>query len=235
MSPLVLSGWYVQYMLILTPLCCLQVEELLYFSLSVAQLPDLSLWHHHYRVSAVQPRYWRWAGPHEIISMNSKWAGVLINMNPWKHEWFWRRLVGPPLSDYITCMWHVCTSMFSLLFCMLSPPPTLTLPLCLSSFPSLVSSMVCRRVCDLNFNISVCLPARLLGCCCPEILVFPPLDSQPCWFFPPSLSLSWQCNHIAKSQLHSVNHLNNLYKLKLSNESLIWLLWTGKLDIYSPL
>lgn len=115
------------------------------------------------------------------------------------------------------------------------PPPTLTLPLCLSSFPSLVSSMVCRRVCDLNFNISVCLPARLLGCCCPEILVFPPLDSQPCWFFPPSLSLSWQCNHIAKSQLHSVNHLNNLYKLKLSNESLIWLLWTGKLDIYSPL
>lgn len=122
MSPLVLSGWYVQYMLILTPLCCLQVEELLYFSLSVAQLPDLSLWHHHYRVSAVQPWYWRWAGLHEIISMNSKWAGVLINMNPWKHEWFWRRLVGPPLSDYITCMWHVCTSMFSLLFCMLSPP-----------------------------------------------------------------------------------------------------------------
>lgn len=115
------------------------------------------------------------------------------------------------------------------------PPPPLTLPLCLSSFPSLVSSMVCRRVCDLNFNISVCLPARLLGCCCPEILVFPPLDSQPCWFFPPSLSLSWQCNHIAESQLHSVNHLNNLYKLKLANESLIWLLWTGKLDIYSPL
>lgn len=126
MSPLVLSGWYVQYMLILTPLCCLQVEELLYFSLSVAQLQDLSLWHHHYRVSAVQPWYWRWAGIHEIISMNCKWAGVLINMNPWKHEWFWRRLVGPPLSDYITCMWHVCTSMFSLLFCMLSPPPPYT-------------------------------------------------------------------------------------------------------------
>ena len=63
----------------------------------------------------------------------------------------------------------------------------------------------------------------------------PPPRLNPVDFFPPSLSLNWRCNHIVESQSHSVNHLNNLYKLKLSNESLIWLLWKGRLNIYSPL
>lgn len=47
-------------------------------------------------------------------------------------------------------------------------PPPLSLILLLPG-----DSMVCRRVCDLNFNTAVCLPTRLLGCCCPEILLFP--------------------------------------------------------------
>lgn len=64
----------------------------------------------------------------------------------------------------------------------LPPSPTSLFFLLLwrSSFPSLVSSMVCRRVCDLNFNIVVCLPTRLLGCCSPEILVFPPFNGCCC-------------------------------------------------------
>lgn len=76
-------------------------------------------------------------------------------------------------------------------------PPPLSLILLLPS-----DSMVCRRVCDLNFNITVCLPTRLRGCCCPEILVFPPLHACGIFFllFLFSSSLSWQCNLTAESE-----------------------------------
>lgn len=171
---------------------------------------------------------------HDIITTVSLLFSFNVS-NPNMRLYTWRLLdsgrmphyfeSGSSSCDSVCCMWCVCASRFSLRLCMLSyrlsvylcpsltPLPLLFLPLCLSSFPSLVNSMVCKRACDLNFNISVCRPTRLLRCCCPEILLFPPLDSHPVDFPPSSSSLSWLCNDTSESELHSVNRLNNLYEL----------------------
>lgn len=89
----------------------------------------------------------------------------------------------------------------------LSSSPHPPLPPGLSSFPSLGSNTVSGRVCDLNLNMAVYLPSRLLGCPCPESLVLPSFDSWLCSHC--SSKLEVQSHHEPK--LNSFICLDHLY------------------------